>query len=88
MAAPAIGTAVPAELSDFGLALAMDKGLGLDATSIARATWEMIEHTSIRPTRDGKLLDRDSEVREYLTQAAERLLREKLGILKMLGILA
>lgn len=88
MGAPAVGTAVPAELSDFGLALAVDKGLGLDATSIARATWEMIENTSIRPTRDGKLLDRDSEVLEYLTQAAERLLREKLGILKILGILA
>lgn len=88
MAAPAIGTAVPAGLSDFGLVLAVEKGLSLDATNIARTTWEMIESTSIRPTRDGKLLDHKSEALAYLTKAAERLLAEKLGILKMLGIQA
>ena len=48
----------------------------------------MIESTSIRPTRDGKLLDHKSEALAYLTKAAERLLAEKLGILKMLGIQA
>jgi SAM-dependent methyltransferase len=88
MAAPAIGTAVPAELCDFGLLLAAERGLGLDAATIARTTWEMIEGTSIRPKRDDKLLDHKSEALAYLTQAAERLLAEKLGILKTLGILA
>ena len=88
MAAPAVGTAVPAELSDFGLVLAAERGLSLDAANIARTTWEMIESTSIRPMRDGKLLDHKSEALAYLTEAAERLLAEKLGILKMLGIQA
>jgi hypothetical protein len=88
LAAPAIGTAVPAELSDFGLVMAAEKGLGLDAANIARTTWEMIEQTSIRPMPDGKLLDGKSEALAYLTQAAERLVAEKLGILKMLGIVA
>jgi SAM-dependent methyltransferase len=86
MAAPTVGTAIPAELSDFGLLLATERGLGLDAANIARTTWEMIESTSIRPMRDGRLLDHRSEALAYLAEAAERLLTDKLGILKTLGI--
>jgi hypothetical protein len=88
LAAPAIGTAVPAELCDFGLVLAAEKGLSLDAENIARTTWEMIEGTSIRPRQEGKVLERKSEALAYLTQAADRLLREKAGIIRLLGIKA
>jgi hypothetical protein len=46
----------------------------------------MIENTSIRPLKEGKILRHESEVVAYLRDAADRLLAEKLGILKTLGI--
>jgi hypothetical protein len=86
LAAPAIATGVPAELTDFGLVVAKERGLNLDAGTIARTTWEMIEDTSIRPTIDGKAIQQESDVLALLTQAADRLVAEKLEILKTLGI--
>jgi SAM-dependent methyltransferase len=86
LAAPAIATGVPAELTDFGLVVAKERGLNLDAGTIARTTWEMIEDTSIRPTIDGKAIQQKSDVLALLTQAADRLVAEKLEILKTLGI--
>jgi hypothetical protein len=46
----------------------------------------MIENTSIRPMKEGKILRHESETVAYLRDAADRLLAEKLGILKTLGI--
>ena len=46
----------------------------------------MIENTSIRPMRDGELHRHEPEALAYLHEAAERLLAEKLGLLKTLGI--
>ena len=86
LAAPMVGTAVGADLSDFGFVAARQQGLGLDAQTIARTTWKMIEQTSIRPMRDGKLHRQEVEALAYLYEAAERLLGERLGILKTLGI--
>ena len=86
LAAPAIATGIPAELTDFGLVMAMERDLSLDAGTIARTTWEMIENTSVRPTKDGKALQQKSEVLALLAEAADRLLAEKLEILKALGI--
>ncbi len=86
LAAPAIGTGVGADLCDFGFVAARELDLRLDAETIARTTWKMIENTSIRPVTDGKLHRSDSEALAYLREAAERLLAEKLGILKTLGI--
>jgi SAM-dependent methyltransferase len=86
LAAPAIATGVPAELTDFGVVAARERGLDLDAGTIARTTWEMIESTSIRPTIEGKAIHEKSQVLALLTQAADRLLAEKLEILKALGI--
>jgi hypothetical protein len=73
-------------LCDFGFVAAREQGLQLDAETIARTTGKMIENTSIRPVRDGKLHRHESEALRYLQEAAERLLAEKLGILKTLGI--
>jgi len=86
LAAPAIGTGVSAELTDFGYVAAAERGLALDAATIARTTWEMIEHTSIRPTKDDRVFQNEAETVAFLTQAAERLVGEKIGVLKMLGI--
>jgi SAM-dependent methyltransferase len=86
LAAPAIGTGIPAELTDFGYVVAAERGLALDAATIGRATWEMIEHTSIRPKKDDKLFQNEAESVEFLTQTAERLVAEKIGVLKTLGI--
>jgi TPR repeat protein len=85
LAAPAAATGITAGLTDFGLMLARDRGLALDARTIARTTWGMIEATSIRPTRDGKALQ-DSEALEHLTQAADQHLAERLKILEALCI--
>ena len=60
--------------------------LGLDAGTIARTTWEMIESTSIRPVKDGKVFQQKSEALAHLTAMAERLLTEKREILTALGI--
>jgi hypothetical protein len=65
---------------------ARERGLELDAETIARTTWKMIESTSIRPIKDGKAIQDKSDVLAYLTPAADRLLAEKLEILKALGI--
>jgi SAM-dependent methyltransferase len=86
LAAPMVGTGVPADLCDFGLVAAREQGLRLDAETIARTTWKMIENTSIRPVRDGKLHRHESEALAYLRDASERLLAEKVGLLKTLGI--
>jgi SAM-dependent methyltransferase len=86
LAAPAIGTGISAELTDFGWVLAAERGLSPDAGVVARATWEMIEATPIRPVKDGNALQQKSEALAYLTQAAERLLTEKREILQALGI--
>jgi SAM-dependent methyltransferase len=86
LAAPAVGTGVGADLCDFGFVAAREQDLRLDAETIARTTWKMIENTSIRPMRDGKLHRHECEALAYLHEAAERLLAEKLGILKTLGI--
>jgi hypothetical protein len=86
LAAPAVGTGVGADLCDFGFVAAREQDLRLDAETIARTTWKMIENTSIRPMRDGKFHRHESEALPYLHEAAERLLAEKLGLLKTLGI--
>jgi len=86
LAAPAVGTGVGADLCDFGFVAAREQDLRLDAQTIARTTWKMIENTSIRPMRDGKLHRHEPEALAYLHEAAEQLLAEKLGILKTLGI--
>jgi len=86
LAAPAVGTGVGADLCDFGFVVARDKDLWLDAETIARTTWKMIENTSIRPMRDGKLHQEESEALAYLHESAERLLAEKQGVFERLGI--
>lgn len=86
LASPRVGTGVPADLSDFGFVVARDRGLALDAKTIARTVWEMIENTPIRPKQANKLFQHESETLEYLTHAAQRLLTDKLEILKTLGI--
>lgn len=86
LAAPAVRTGVGADLCEFGFVAAREQDLRLDAESIARTTWKMIENTSIRPMKDGKLHRHESEALAYLHEAAERLLAEKLGLLKRLGI--
>ena len=86
LAAPAVGTGVGADLCDFGFVAARAQDLRLDAETIARTTWKMIENTSIRPMRDGELHRHESEALAYLREAAEQLLAEKLGLLKTLGI--
>ena len=85
LAAPAVGTGVGADLCDFGFVAARAQDLRLDAETIARTTWKMIENTSIRPMRDGELHRHESEALAYLREAAEQLLAEKLGLLKTLG---
>ena len=67
-------------------AVAMGPDLKTNPDTIARTTWKMIENTSIRPMTDGKLHRSESEALGYLREAAERLLAEKLGIWKTLGI--
>jgi SAM-dependent methyltransferase len=86
LAAPAVRTGVGADLCDFGFVTAREKDLWLDAETIARTTWKMIENTSIRPMRDGKLYREDSEAVAYLHEAAELLLAEKQGLFETLGI--
>ena len=86
LAAPAAGTGVPADLCDFGFVAARERDLWLDADTIARTTWKMIESTSIRPMRDGKFHRQDAEALPYLREAAERLLAEKRGLFETLGI--
>jgi hypothetical protein len=86
LAAPAVGTGVGADLCDFGFVVAREKDLWLDAETIARTTWKMIEKTTIRPMRDGKLHQQESEALAYLHESAERLLAEKQGVFETLGI--
>ncbi|HEV3373588.1 MAG TPA: hypothetical protein VG145_13650, partial [Xanthobacteraceae bacterium] len=86
LAAPAIATGVAAGLADFGWLVARERGLELDADTIARTTWKLIEATSIRPLKDGKAIQDKSEVLTDLTEAADRLLTEKLDVMKALGI--
>jgi SAM-dependent methyltransferase len=86
LAAPAVGTGVPAELCDFGFVAARERDLWLDADTIARTTWKMIESTPIRPMRDGKFYRQESDALAYLREAAERLLAEKRGLFETLGI--
>jgi hypothetical protein len=63
-----------------------ERGSAPDASSVARTTWEMIENMSIRAIKDGKVFKDTCDAFAYLTQAAERLLAEKLEILKVLGV--
>jgi SAM-dependent methyltransferase len=86
LAAPAIATGVVAELTDFGMILARERGLPLNAQAIAAMTWEMIEPTSLRPTKDNKPIRQKPEVLAHLTAAAESLLAGKLAVLESLGI--
>jgi hypothetical protein len=86
LASPAVGTGVGADLCDFGFVVAREKDLWLDAETIARTTWQMIEKTSIRPQKDGKLYQQESEALAYLHESAERLLAEKQGVFETLGI--
>jgi hypothetical protein len=66
--------------------VAREGGLELDADTIARTTWKLIEATSIRPIKDGKAIHDQSDVLAELTEAAARLPAEKLEIMKALGI--
>ncbi len=86
LAAPTIATGVTAELTDFGLLIARERGLSLDAKTIAKMTWEMIEPTAVRPTMDHKPIHEKSEALAHLTKAAESLVAGRLEILKRLGI--
>lgn len=86
LAATVVGTGVGADLSDFGFLVAREKDLWLDAATIARTSWKLIENTSIRPVNDGKVLQEKSEALASLHESAERLLAEKQGIFEMLGI--
>jgi len=86
MASPAVGTGVGVDLCDFGFVVARVKDLWLDAETIARTTWKMIENTSIRPMKDGKLHQQESEALAYLHEAAEKFLTEKQGVFETLGI--
>jgi SAM-dependent methyltransferase len=86
LAAPAIGTGIGADLCDFGFVVAREKDQWLDAETIARKAWKMIANTSIRPMKDGKLYQQESEALAYLHEAAERLLAEKRGVFDTLGI--
>jgi SAM-dependent methyltransferase len=86
LAAPAVGTGVGADPCDFGFVVAREKDLWLDAETIARTTWKMIEKTSIRPMGDGKLHQQELEALAYLHESAERLLAEKQGVFETLGI--
>jgi hypothetical protein len=86
LAAPAVGTGVGADPCDFGFVVAREKDLWLDAETIARTTWKMIEKTSIRPMGDGKLHQQELEALAYLRESAERLLAEKQGVFETLGI--
>jgi len=86
LAAPAVGTGVVADLTDFGFVAARERDLWLDAETIAHTTWKMIEGTSIRPMRDGKFHREEAEALPYLRATAERLLAEKRGLFETLGI--
>ena len=85
MATPAIGTGIGADLTDFALLLATERGCALDASSVARTTWEMIENTRLRPIKDGKVFGDKSDALTFFAQSAERLLTGKLEIRKALG---
>jgi hypothetical protein len=66
--------------------VAREKDQWLDAETIARTAWKMIANTSIRPMKDGKLYQQESEALAYLHEAAERLLAEKRRVFDTLGI--
>ena len=87
LAAPAIGTAVPATLPEFGLLLAQARGLPLEAGVVAKTTWQMIAKTSVRPLKDGKALQNESEAMAYFAEASKRIIAGQLDILRSLGIL-
>jgi SAM-dependent methyltransferase len=86
LAAPAVGTGVPADLSYFGWLVARERGVALDVATIAQTTWELIEHTTIRPKKDEKWLESKSEALPSLMESADRTVTERLAILKTLGI--
>ena len=86
LAAPAVATGIAADLTDFGMLMARERGLSLNAKTIAKTTWEMIAPTSMRPIKDHKAILDEFEALAHLTAAAENLLAEKLGVLKSLGI--
>ena len=83
LAAPAIGTAVPVTLPEFGLLLAQARGLPLEAGAVAKTTWEMIAKTSVRPLKDGKALQNEFEATAHFAEACERIIAEKLDILRI-----
>ncbi len=86
LAAPAIGTGITADLADFGYILAREQRLPLEPATIAAAIWQAIENTTARPKQGNQVFQQKSEALAYLTQSAQRLLSEKLDILKKLGI--
>ncbi len=86
LAAPRIGTAIPAGLSEFGLLMAQERGLPIDAANVAKTTWAMIAETGIRPRRDTQVLQTQADVMAHLAEASDRLLKEKLATLQALGV--
>jgi hypothetical protein len=86
IAAPAIATGMTGELTDFGMLIARERGLSLNADTIAQITWETIEPTTIRPMKDHKAIRATPEVLAHLTAAAEALLAGRLKILESIGI--
>jgi len=86
LAAPTIGTGVAGGLADFGYLLARERGLTLEPKTIAETIWHAIEGTSTRPRRGDEVLQQKADALNYLIQAAEHLLSEKVGILDALGI--
>ena len=86
LAAPAVATGMLAELTDFGMLLARERGLPLTPQVIAKTTWEMIEPTSVRPTKDHKPIREKPEALAHLTIAAEALVAQRLSILQNVGI--
>ena len=86
LAAPAIATGIAAELTDFGMLVAKERGLPLNAQTIARTTWDMIEPTSLRPTKDHKPIQEKSEALAHLAAAAANLVTGRIAIFDRLGV--
>ena len=86
LAAAGLGTGVPAELSDFGFILTSERGLALEASGIAKATWEMIEARRFVQRRMDGCSRPSRRCSTTLTDAADRLLTTKRGILEVLRV--
>lgn len=84
LAAAGLGTGAPAELSDFGFILTSERGLAFEASGIAKATWEMIEARRFVQRRVDGCSRPSRRCSTTLTDAADRLLTTKRGILEVL----